>query len=107
MQSKTPPADREDVEDVGSVPSPRTENVQELTPEKWAEIIFPNTNTGRLHDDAWKHAAADVLHGWTAHTMRTGQPLKLSEAAYRGALAAASGNLFTAHPAADVRPKKG
>lgn len=109
MQSKTPPEDREQATDASdSVPSPRTSSVSpKLTPDAWAEVIFPPTATGRLHDDAWQHSAADLLHGWSHSRMITGQSVTLDEATYRAACAAASGNKFTPHPAADFRPKKG
>lgn len=108
MQSKAPPEDREQAVDADSVPSPRTSSVSpKLTPDAWAEITFPPTASGRLHDDAWQHSAADMLHGWSHHAMITGSAVQLDEASYRAALAAANGNKFTPHPAADFRPKKG
>lgn len=76
-----------------------------LTPAAWAEVLFPNTPTGRLHDDLWKHGAAQVLHGWPAYVNRTGKELFLSESDYRAALAAASSTDLKPHPGADYRQK--
>lgn len=75
------------------------------TPEQWAELLYPVTPTGRLHDDAWKHAAADQLHGWTHFANTTGKPVELTREVYDACIAAASGNSFAPHPAGDCRRK--
>ena len=76
-----------------------------MSPEKWAEVYFPATDKGRLHEDAWKHSAASQLHAWAAYTARTGKPVELSKAAYEAALAAVSGNELKPHSEADYRTR--
>lgn len=98
----TPPVDRATQT---SVAAPLSDSGKR-TPEEWAEVFFPAGATGRGHDDAWKHAAAAALHGWWGYAARVGAPFLMDRAAYEGALAAASGNTFVAHAAADATPKK-
>jgi len=76
-----------------------------LTPAAWAEVLFPKSASGRLHDDLWKHGAASTLHGWPAYENRTGKQIQLSESDYRAAIAAASGTELKPHPGADHRSK--
>lgn len=83
-------------------PSPSTAR---LTTDKWAEIYFPASGSGRQHDELWKHAAAAQLHGWEEYRHQNAKPLELSEADYKAALAAACSNDLKPHPAADCRRK--
>lgn len=75
------------------------------SPDQWAEILFPASASGRMHDDAWKHAAADQLHGWRAYEARSGKQPVMSRAIYEAALAAVSSNPLSAYAAADHRKK--
>lgn len=75
------------------------------TPAEWAEANFPSSDRGRMHPDRWKHAAASQLHGWAAYEARTGKQVQLTAEQYQSAVAAVSGNEFTAHQAADYRTR--
>ncbi len=75
------------------------------TPAQWAEVYFPNTGTGRPHDDLWKHAAAEQLHGWAHYFARSNKHPQLTAAEYEGALKAAEGNDFKPSQAADYRDR--
>lgn len=59
------------------------------TPDEWQKTLFPASERGAPHPEAWKHGAAAALHGWELHAYHTGQPMRLSEADYRAALEAA------------------
>lgn len=74
---------------------------QEQSPDDWAKVLLPPSESGRPHADSWKHGAAAALHGWTLHAHHAGSPILLSRAAYEGALAAASepvGAGYEPHP---------
>lgn len=86
-------------------PVPPGDAAVTLSPEAWAETYFPPSTSGRLHDDAWKHASASVLHGWAAYQMRTGRNPAVTRQTYLGAIAAVSGSTFIAFPAADYRTR--
>lgn len=88
-----------------AAPSPHVTTAETLSPDAWAEILYPPSPSGRLHDDAWKHASADVLHGWSAYVSRTGSKPALNKFTYEAAIAAASGNTFIPFPAADYRTR--
>lgn len=75
------------------------------SPAQWAEVYFPASGTGRLHDDLWKHSATEMLHGWKHYEARTGKPVMLTKELYEAAIAAVSGNDFKPHEAADYRSK--
>lgn len=75
------------------------------TPDQWAEFFYPASDKGRMHADRWKHAAADALHGWSAHRALTGQSVMFSQSIYLAAVEAASGNTFVPHGPADKRSK--
>lgn len=75
------------------------------SPAQWAEVYFPASGTGRLHDDLWKHSATEMLHGWKHYEARTGKPVLLTKELYEAAIAAVSGNDFKPHEAADYRSK--
>jgi hypothetical protein len=103
---KTPPeADQVSTDTAASDVPPVTTASTTMSPEAWAEVFFRPQPSGRMHDDAWKHASASVLHGWGAYHRRTGIPFAITSATYLAAIDAASGNTFTAHPAADCREK--
>jgi len=51
------------------------------TPTRWRAVCQP---------EAWQHAAADALHGWSLHVHHAGGEIELTRAAYEGALEAAT-----------------
>lgn len=57
--------------------------------DEWAKIKFPATAQG-FHPELWKHVAASALHGWPRYAHNNNGPLKLTAAAYDGAIKAAS-----------------
>lgn len=91
--------------DSASAVVPNADEVVTRSPKQWAEVYFPNTPSGRLHEDAWKHSAAAVAHGWNHYVVRTGKLVQLTAAQYEAAIAAVSGNNSTPAPAADYRSK--
>lgn len=69
----------------------------------WRDEFFPRLSK-RNNPEAWKHAAAAVLHGWPLHQHHTAAPMELSRGDYEAALEAACttdelGN-YTPHPGA-------
>jgi hypothetical protein len=58
-----------------------------------------------MHEDAWKHAAAETLHGWKAYEARTGKKPVMNRQTYEAALAASSSNELSPYVAADFRKK--
>lgn len=97
-------ARRDGVDELTRAASPSPSNAR-LTADQWAEVYFPASATGRIHDERWKHAAASQLHGWGNHLIHTGSSVELTQADYEAALAAASGTELIPHPAADCRRK--
>jgi hypothetical protein len=88
-----------------SVVVPNADAPVTRSPEKWAEVYFPASERGRLHNQLWKHAAAMQLHGWAAYAARTGKPVLLTAQQYEKAVAAVSGNDFKPHHDADYRTR--
>jgi hypothetical protein len=75
------------------------------TPSQWAEVFYPAHGPKRLHDDAWKHAAAASLHGWWQCLRVSGAEMQLSREDYEAAITAASGSTFKPHADACFRPE--
>jgi len=66
-----------------------------LTPGGWAEkcghMVMARSLAGKSHPAcSAAHAAADALHGWSAHLYHSGEPMVMSEADYVAAIEAAS-----------------
>ena len=105
MKDKSPPDEQVTVEVTPAEPLPVGKAELKLTPAAWAEVLFPKSPTGRLHDDLWMHGAAQSLHGWPAYVNRTGKEILLSESDYRAAIKAAARAELVAHPSADYRKR--
>ena len=83
--SVTPPADQPPTDDAPPAP----QSAERRSPGQWAAILFPASERGRLHADAWKHGAAEGLHGWMTHEHHAGAPIELTREDYESALRAA------------------
>jgi hypothetical protein len=69
---------------------PPAEPEGRLTVDQWATKMFPPTERGMPHRDAWKHGAAEALHGWKLHSHHANEPMRLSREDYLEAIEAAS-----------------
>jgi hypothetical protein len=77
-----------------------------MTPMEWCNYLQRYTlgpKVGKLRrkrNPHWQHAAASTLHGWAQHAHDANEPIKLTEAAYKGALAAVEKTPLKPHKAA-------
>lgn len=66
----------------------RVERDESSAPVVRAELRTPDEWRAQLSPRASHHACAAQLHGWREHEHHQGEPIRLTEAAYREALAA-------------------
>lgn len=71
-------------------PLPKLPTVYELA-RKYGEFIPAKPGCRWLQDRySWRHAAADVRHGWASHRYHANEPMRLSDEDYLAALDAVS-----------------